>query len=176
MATPAWKTSALIETIPELAQLKQDLSRFKPQPITTAYFFFDEPIKFSYPMLGALKGYGQWHFDRKNANQPHVLSVVVSSDEQTKALDNQTLLDNIEAEIKQAYPSLQSPVQRKIIKEKHAAFSADANLEQRRPSNKTGVDNLYLAGEYTNTNYPATMEGAVKSGWHCADVIQKSHK
>jgi uncharacterized protein with NAD-binding domain and iron-sulfur cluster len=60
-----------------------------------------------------------------------------------------------------------------VIKEKRATFSPKVGLEQFRPQHKTTVQNLFLAGDWTDTKLPATIEGAVQSGYGCADTADK---
>jgi uncharacterized protein with NAD-binding domain and iron-sulfur cluster len=51
-----------------------------------------------------------------------------------------------------------------VIREKRATFSSTPAVEARRPGTVTPWDNLFLAGDWTGTGYPATIEGAVMSG------------
>jgi zeta-carotene desaturase len=58
-----------------------------------------------------------------------------------------------------------------VVKEARATFSARPRLEAERPSARTGIDGLYLAGDWTRTGWPATMEGAVRSGYLAAEAL-----
>ena len=58
-----------------------------------------------------------------------------------------------------------------VIREKRATFSADVGIDELRPMHRTTIDNLWLAGDYTATGYPATLEGAMRSGVQCAELI-----
>ena len=58
-----------------------------------------------------------------------------------------------------------------VVKEIRATFSAAPNLESRRPVNRTAIPNLLLAGDWTRSGWPATMEGAVRSGYLAAEAI-----
>ena len=57
-----------------------------------------------------------------------------------------------------------------VIKEKRATFSPRVGIHQIRPSNTTSIKNFFLAGDWTDTKLPATIEGAVQSGYACADL------
>jgi len=57
------------------------------------------------------------------------------------------------------------------VKEIRATFSARPGLEALRPGNRTHVPNLFLAGDWTKSGWPATMEGAVRSGYLAAEAI-----
>jgi len=55
-----------------------------------------------------------------------------------------------------------------------ATYSAVPGLGKHRPSQKTAVDNLFLAGDWTDSGWPATMEGAVRSGYKAAEFTAAS--
>jgi len=58
-----------------------------------------------------------------------------------------------------------------VIKEVRATYSARPGMEPARPDAKTGVPNVFLAGDWTRSGWPATMEGAVRSGYHAAEAV-----
>jgi uncharacterized protein with NAD-binding domain and iron-sulfur cluster len=63
----------------------------------------------------------------------------------------------------------------RVVKEKRATFAATARQERRRPGARLGVaGNLAVAGDWTNTGLPATIEGAIRSGRAAADVLRES--
>jgi uncharacterized protein with NAD-binding domain and iron-sulfur cluster len=72
----------------------------------------------------------------------------------------------VAAELQQKFAFPEAPVWYKVIAEKRATFSCNAHLV--RPDQRTSVPNLWLAGDYTAGDYPATLEGAVMSGVKCA--------
>jgi len=61
--------------------------------------------------------------------------------------------------------------QYKIIKEKRATFVPNVSTLEKRPNSKTPVKNLFLAGDWTNTGLPSTIESAVKSGRIAAELV-----
>jgi zeta-carotene desaturase len=61
-----------------------------------------------------------------------------------------------------------------VVKEVRATFSARPGLEARRPAARTGIPNLFLAGDWTRTGWPATMEGAVRSGYLAAEAVAEA--
>ena len=61
-----------------------------------------------------------------------------------------------------------------VVKEVRAVLSAKPGLESRRPLSRTNVRNLFLAGDWTRSGWPATMEGAVRSGYLAAEAITRS--
>jgi uncharacterized protein with NAD-binding domain and iron-sulfur cluster len=58
-----------------------------------------------------------------------------------------------------------------VVKEVRATFSAAPDLERQRPVSATAVPNLFLAGDWTRSGWPATMEGAVRSGYLAAEAV-----
>ena len=61
-----------------------------------------------------------------------------------------------------------------VVKEVRATFSALPNLESKRPLQNTPIPNLFLAGDWTRSGWPATMEGAVRSGYLAAEAVTTS--
>jgi uncharacterized protein with NAD-binding domain and iron-sulfur cluster len=86
------------------------------------------------------------------------------------------LTQRIEAEIRRHFPAWPQPLETRLIRERRAAFAASAGVDQYRPAPATGIDGLWLAGDYTDTGYPATLEGAVRSGLECARLIIQRKK
>lgn len=170
-----------------LTLLMEKLKSFSYEPITTIYLRYPNPIHFAFPMIGIMNSCSQWIFDRSFANQPNVMSVVISSeikDLNKFILDpdldknredqhdfNHQLTGIVSAEVKKIFPRLQTPIQSKVITEKRAAFACTVNIEVKRPDNITPIPNLFLAGDYTNTGYPSTLEGAVMSGFAVSSLI-----
>ena len=71
----------------------------------------------------------------------------------------------------QRHPDWPAPLESLVIREKRATFRCEVGINSRRPGNATALANLWLAGDYTDTGYPATLEGAVRSGVQCAREI-----
>jgi uncharacterized protein with NAD-binding domain and iron-sulfur cluster len=109
-------------------------------------------------------------FDRGQlCNQKGLLAVIVSASGVHQQLSHDALALEVANEIHQAFPDTPKPLWHKVIAEKRATFSCGPNLA--RPTNKTLQPRLYLAGDYTYADYPATIEGAIRSGIACANLI-----
>jgi zeta-carotene desaturase len=61
-----------------------------------------------------------------------------------------------------------------VVKEIRATFSAKPGLESHRPLSRTSIPNLFLAGDWTRSGWPATMEGAVRSGYLAAEAVTQA--
>jgi predicted NAD/FAD-dependent oxidoreductase len=166
LATSAQTTLKLIQAIPSLAEIHNRLLQIQYQPITTLYFQFPRPIPLSQPLIGLIGNTGQWIFDRTLCGNPTILSVIISGEGDHQKLSHAELAEQIIKEIQPYIPC--HPIHYKIITEKQAAFSCTVNIQNLRPNQKTPLTNFYLAGDYTQTNYPATLEGAVLSGYKAA--------
>jgi uncharacterized protein with NAD-binding domain and iron-sulfur cluster len=76
-------------------------------------------------------------------------------------------------EIERALPTARGArlVRHRVIKEKRATFAGTIGIDELRPATTGSVDNLLLAGDWTDTGWPATMEGAVRSGYQAARAV-----
>lgn len=124
-------------------------------------------------MIGLSNGLGQWVFDRGQLCQQHgLLAVVISGAGLHLNLSQAQLAEAVTAQLQQAFPELGKPLWHKVITEKRATYACKPDLI--RPLQQTALPNFYLAGDYCYADYPATIEGAVRSGLICAELIQAS--
>jgi uncharacterized protein with NAD-binding domain and iron-sulfur cluster len=121
-------------------------------------------------MIGLTRGHGQWVFDRGLlCGQDGLLAVVISAEGLHQQLSQQQLALAVAQELSTAFPQLGAPLWHKAIAEKRATFGCISGLQ--RPAQQTALPGLYLAGDYTAGPYPATIEGAIRSGSSCASAI-----
>jgi len=99
------------------------------------------------------------------------MAVVISGDGEHLQWDNEKLCVQVAAEIATQFPQWPASQSQQVIREKRATFASIVNVNQHRPDAQTTVKGLWLAGDYTNTHLPATLEGAVRSGRHSAQQI-----
>jgi uncharacterized protein with NAD-binding domain and iron-sulfur cluster len=127
-------------------------------------------------MIGLTGGHVQWVLDRGALDGQHgLLAAVISAEGPHQGLTQEALAAEVTQELAQAFPHLPSPEWHKVIAEKRATFACHPSLP--RPAQRTTLTNFYLAGDYTAGDYPATIEGAVRSGVKCAHLILKhEHK
>jgi len=177
LALPPQTTANLLQTIslpndlPEHRLLVNQLEAFRYQPITTVYLETKEPVNLPSPMMGLIHATGHWLFDRRLNNQANILSIVLSGEGAYRNLDPAELIQSLLAELIPFSPALQHIVQHRVITEKRAAFSCEVGSNYHRPTAKTPYPKLWLAGDYTQTGYPATLEGAVRSGIKAAEQV-----
>ncbi len=169
---------ALLKRLPEMSDISRQISELTWQPILTLWLQFAEAPQFSFPMLGLGDSRYPWAFER-NDIAPGVVSMVMSAEGPHLHLPAEQLRDEYLALLARQIGPLPSLTSWKIIIEKRATFACIP--DQQRPGNRTPIKGLYLAGDYTigtepTSTYPATIEGAVRSGVECARLILADRK
>jgi squalene-associated FAD-dependent desaturase len=136
--------------------------------IVNAHFRLDPPADLP-PMIGMLNSTTEWLF-----SYPGRLSTTVSGADRLLELSREELAGLIWKEVAQVarLPGDLPPWQ--IVRERRATFAATPEENARRPGTKTAFSNLYLAGDWTDTGLPATIEGAIRSGNRAADFVLQS--
>ena len=163
----------VIADLPKLEAIARQTESYEYQPIYTIYLQYQSSATLSAPMLGLVGGVGQWVFDRGILCGQHgLMAVIISAEGKHQQLTQEELALKVAHELKAAFPQLSQALWHKVIAEKRATFSCTVNLP--RPTHVTPYPNLYLAGDYTYADYPATIEGAVRSGIACADLVCNS--
>jgi len=174
IATPPPAASKLLTELnaqQTLDSLISSLNQFSYQTICTVYLQYPETIQCERSMQGFLGSTSQWLFDKNLTGQPGWVSIIISSAGPHLEMYNPELIKTITDELTAFYPHWPEPLDAFVIREKRATFTASVNINRIRPTNKTAMSNIWLAGDYTNTQYPATLEGAVRSGLQCAQQI-----
>ncbi|MHC4100681.1 MAG: hydroxysqualene dehydroxylase HpnE [Planctomycetota bacterium] len=157
----------------------RSLDRIEVSPILGAHLWFDQPVM-DLPHLVLADHDVQWLFNKglDEQGRQHVHAVISAADEWMPLAEDE-ILRRVLHDVHEAVPGAigLEPVQARCIKEKRATFAAVPGLDTHRPSARPhhargpGVDNLYLAGDWCDTGWPATMEGAVRSGYAAAAAL-----
>ncbi len=174
LATPYNITTNLISPHEKLTDISEQLRRLENNPITTVYLQYPKNVKLGRYMVGMVGATAQWLFDKRYCGRPGLIAVVISGQGEHIAMDNAGLCDKIESELAEFYPRWPKPSFRKAITEQSATFKCSIETNSERPANKSPVEGLWLAGDYTNTNLPATLESAVRSGLRSAHGLIES--
>ena len=160
----------VIADLPKLDFIAEQTDSFEYQPIVTIYLQYAHNATLPKPMLGLAGGLSQWVFDRGILCHQHgLMAVIISASGHHQQYTQDALALKVAQELRDAFPHLTKPLWHKVIAEKRATFSCNMNLP--RPAHVTPYARLYLAGDYTYADYPATIEGAVRSGFACADLV-----
>jgi squalene-associated FAD-dependent desaturase len=149
LAVPPWQAAELVPglTVPD------DF-----RAIVNAHFKMTAPPG-TPPILGVIGGTAEWIFAFDDR-----ISVTVSGADAIVDQDRETLAMRIWTDVAKALDIIAPMPAWQIVKEKRATFAATPEQDARRPSTKTRWKNLFLAGDWTQTGLPATIEGALRSG------------
>jgi len=150
-----------------------ELSELTPSPIVNIHLKFDKDINhiFTSSFIGLLGTSSQWVFKVSNDQ----VCVVISAAEKIAKMTKEDMAGLAEKELKMCITEMKDHVviKARVIKEMRATFVPDKESLRNRPTAKTSLANLFLAGDWTDTGLPATIEGAVKSARSCVNEIEK---
>lgn len=170
VAVAPYHLPRLVADLPALAPLADQVSSFAWEPIVGAYLAYPDSVRLPFPMVGVAEGCAQWLFDFGALRGHHgVIAAVLSGHGAHEALTPDQMAERIHGEIARIVPGLPAPRWHRIIVEKRATFACTPDL--RRPPTQTDLPGLVLAGDYVAGDYPATLEGSVRSGIAAARAI-----
>lgn len=174
VATSPWQAAALLRDKADM----ETLAALQYEPISTCYLQYSPELRLPAPFFALVENpeehkWAQFIFDRGqlHSSQTGLLAAVISSSQEAILDGHDVLAASIAAQLAQAFrmPELAHPRWSKVITEKRACFACTPGLT--RPANDTGVNGLVLAGDYTAGDYPATLEGAARSGVKAASTL-----
>jgi len=175
----------------------ESLRRIKTSPITGVHLWFDRSVM-TEPFLTLLDHKTQWIFNKSllsskvetNGRMPRPMSgtasaaavekedgqylqLVISASYDLVPRSRQEIIDFCMRDLADVLPAAREArlLKATVIKEVNATFSPEPGVDRWRPGQETAVRNLFLAGDWTRTGWPATMEGAVRSGYLAAESL-----
>ena len=152
------------------------LRLFHFSPIISIYLWFDKPIT-DLTYLAVSERKVQWIFNKTNknhhSNPNNHLSVVISASRELLSFQKAEILKIVLKDLNEIFPGTQGSqlLNSIVIKEPFATFSCCVGCDQIRLEQKSPLSNLLVAGDWTNTGWPPTMESAVRSSYCCAELI-----
>jgi len=153
--------------LPELAP------EFDYQPIYTCYLQYPEKVKLPFPMLGLADGLVQWAFDRGAlTGERGLIACVISAQGDHQQMQQDELAATCHRELKKALKDLPDAQWSRVIAEKRATVACTSAM--RTFKLKSPIPGVVLAGDYTDPDYPPTLEAAVRSGIRAADLAMSS--
>ncbi len=163
LAVPFERVNALI---PELTL---PLDGFEHAPITGIHLWFDRSVT-QLPHATLLDRTIQWMFNKEGGRY---LQLVVSASRSLVNMPRNAVIELAIEELSEFFPLVKQAKLEKahVVKEVRATFSATPGLESKRPQSATPIEGLFLAGDWTRSGWPATMEGAVRSGYLAAEAV-----
>jgi zeta-carotene desaturase len=146
--------------------------RFEHSPITGVHLWFDREIT-TLPHATLLDRTMQWMFNKGGGKY---LQLVVSASRDLTNLSRSEIVDIAVGDLRLYFPRVHEArlVKAHVVKEQRATFSAAPETETLRPTAESAIPNLFLAGDWTRTGWPATMEGAVRSGYMAAECVARA--
>lgn len=141
-------------------------------PITGVHLWFDRAVT-NLPHATLLDRTMQWMF---NKNAGRYLQLVVSASRILTDRSRGEIIELALSDLASFFPAVRQArlLKGHVVKEQRATFSAAPGTEALRPECRTDVPNLFLAGDWTRTGWPATMEGAVRSGYLAAEAVARA--
>ena len=171
---------ALLQLVPEdrrRAPPFDSLDRFSGSPIVSVDLWLDRVVV-EREMLGLRDVEMEWVFDKGSlhgrAGAPQHLAFIVSAAYRTAPKTNAELVEAAVGALRRYFPAMAGArVERSLVqREAQATFASTPELEALRPGPVTPIAGLFLAGDWTDTGLPATIEGAVRSGLRAADAVR----
>jgi squalene-associated FAD-dependent desaturase len=163
-AVAPYHLGRLVAKLPRLQPVLEDIAGFSYEPILTAYLGYARPVRLPGAMVGVG---GTAHFLFQRADD--ILTAVTSAHGPHLDLPHEVLIERIHAEVGGVVGETSRPAWSQVIVEKRATFACRPGV--RRPPCETPLANFYLCGDYIASDYPATLEAAVRSGVACARLI-----
>jgi squalene-associated FAD-dependent desaturase len=165
--------AAFLVGISALAEAAETIERFAYQPIYSVYLGYPQGVGLPAPMLGFESALLQWAFDRgRLCGQAGVIAAVISAEGPHRGLAQGELARLVHQELQQQLGLLPDPLWHRVIAEKRATIACTPGLK--RPGVCTALGNFFLAGDYTASEHPATLESAVRSGVAAARAVLAS--
>jgi squalene-associated FAD-dependent desaturase len=173
---------ALLALVPEDARQAapfNTLDRFSGSPIVSVDLWLDRVVV-DRVMLGLRDSEMEWVFDKGRLHgregAPQHLAFIVSAAYRSASKTNAELVEAASATLNRYFPAMAGArVERSLVqREAQATFASTPELEALRPGPLTPLAGLFLAGDWTDTGLPATIEGAVRSGLRAADAVRSA--
>lgn len=188
LAVPFDSLAKLLPESADAQDLRDKLSHFETAPITGVHLWFDRRIT-DLPHAVLLDRTIQWMFhksmllekrpapdsnhDNNAGKYPSYVELVISASKSLIDKSRQEIIDLALSELREFFPAARDArlVKATVIKEVNATFSPKPGIDRYRPTLQTPWPRIFLAGDWTATGWPATMEGAVRSGYIAAQGI-----
>jgi len=201
LAVPHHRVLSLLPDSLGLHPQWQGVKQLETSPISSVHLWFDGPIT-SLPHAVFVDRLSQWMFNRTllqrgalaggqrppdrrllaagcspvRGKESHYYQIVISASRDLQERTQQEIVSEVVRELTGIWPETASCqlLHSRVITEHKAVFSPLPGVEKLRPNQQSPILNLQLAGDWTDTGWPATMEGAVRSGYLAAENVLKN--
>jgi squalene-associated FAD-dependent desaturase len=179
LAIPFDGLSKVLPQTPAADALRRAVERFETSPITGIHLWFDRQIsELDHAVL--LDRTMQWMFNKskllsRGDSTGSYVELVVSASKSLVDKSRAEIVDLALRELREFFPQAKEAnlVKSTVIKEVHATYSPQPGADAYRPVPETPWPRVFLAGDWTATGWPATMEGAVRSGYRAAEAVAR---
>ena len=181
LAVPFDVLARLLPQSPETAPLAAMLAQFTTSPITGIHLWFDREVSdLDHAVL--LDRTIQWMFHKsrllaaRGDGGGSYMELVVSSSKNLVEKSKNEIVEIAVRELREFFPAVRAAtlVKSTVIKEVNATYSPQPGIDAYRPRPETVWSRVFLGGDWTATGWPATMEGAVRSGYLAAEALAKA--
>jgi squalene-associated FAD-dependent desaturase len=186
LALPFDILERVLPQMPESAPLREQISHFETSPITGIHLWFDRQITdLDHAVL--LDRTTQWMFHKSRLLEARgaqtnagsggsYIELVVSASKSLIEKSRSEIVDLALKEVREFFPAARGAnlVKSTVIKEVHATYSPRPGIDTHRPQQATSWPRVFLAGDWTASGWPATMEGAVRSGYLAAEALTRA--
>ena len=188
LAVPHWR---LLSMLPEsLAEtpIPNQINQLEAAPISSVHLWYNRPLT-DLPHAAFVDRLSQWMFHRSrlgtefqntetysdSSKKASYLQVVISNSREELQRGSDELIAAVDAELREVWPGDAKLLRGRLVTEHRAVFSPLPDVDSLRPEQQSPISNLQLAGDWTRTGWPSTMEGAVRSGYLAARNILRQH-
>jgi len=181
LAVPYFAMAALLPPEEAARPLREKIAHFESSSITGIHLWFDRKIT-DLPHAVLLDRTIQWMFHKSElqgrSSDGSYIELVVSSSKGLIEKSRQEIIDLALREVREFFPEARSAnlLKSTVIKEFNATYSPRPGIDGYRPAHQTSWPSLFLAGDWTATGWPATMEGAVRSGYGAAEALLRGRR
>lgn len=181
LAVPHYLATSLLPDSLRTETSIQNIDRLESAAISSVHLWFDKPLT-NLPHAVFVDRLSQWMFNRSSASgsdaqtSESCLQVVISASHNLEESSSEEIIRQVDAELREVWPehSDSKRIHGRLITEHRAVFSPLSNVDELRPVQQSSIRNLQLAGDWTLTGWPSTMEGAVRSGYMAAgNIVQQ---
>jgi squalene-associated FAD-dependent desaturase len=172
------------ELLPESIRNGPPLSRineFESAPISSVHLWFDRSIT-DLPHAVLIDRLSQWMFNRnvlwpQYKHTEYGYQIVISASRDVEEMGREATISAVHDEVCAIWPAAREArlLKSRLVTERRAVFSPTPGCDTLRPPQQSPIANLQIAGDWTQTGWPSTMEGAVRSGFLAAENILRRH-
>ncbi len=158
------------------AEQKATLAALETAPIASVHLWFNRPLT-NLPHAVLVDRLSQWMFNRSTPGEPTdegwYCQVVISASRDVESLGSEATIAKVADELRSIWPETRDAqlIRGRLVVERRAVFSVTPGIDAIRPVQQSPIPNLQLAGDWTQTGWPATMESAVRSGYLAAENV-----